>query len=108
MGIYNTFRDGDIEVQLKAGICQMRGLEVEASVMGIRLGDGVYLSPNTDGTCYAVVIQGGNFVAITRSIFNKWGELVDLGAKINEGSPVIQSMKRALAEIERHKEQEGP
>ena len=81
MGCYNTFIDGDHDVQLKCGPCDMACYHIGDQVNGYA--DGLYA-----GYGGIVVIVGGRFMALFQHVMDKWGG--ELSFNLDDHNPIAQ------------------
>lgn len=93
MGIYNTFMDDDIAVQIKYRVDDgiMRTYEV-----GNEIDMENCILIGYEG---AVVIKDGIVVMVTENVINKWGGLLNCTAIIARDNPIAKEMQLVHKEL---------
>lgn len=93
MGIYDTFIDGDLGVQIK---CTNDG----DSMLTYNVGDAIEFPDCVlIGYCAAVVIKDNTVVMVTDKLKDKWGVSLDCGDIIGELNPVAIAVEKATNEL---------
>lgn len=88
MGVYDTFTNGNRDVQLKCGPCAMKYYRVGDKTPDYA--DGLYA-----GYGGVAVIVGGKFVALFERIMDKWGG--ELALNLDDVNPIAQAVKELNA-----------